>query len=49
MGTFKELVEDAKLMHDLERRWVNRVTAEITQEVGVLFKYEHIHAHARKE
>jgi hypothetical protein len=36
-------------MHQLERGWMNRVAAEIAQEVGVFFQDNHLHACARKK
>jgi hypothetical protein len=36
----QELVKQAQLVHDLERRGVDRIAAEIAQEVGVFFENE---------
>jgi hypothetical protein len=40
MGSLQEFFEDAELMHDLERRRVNRITAEVTQKIAMLFENE---------
>jgi hypothetical protein len=40
----QELVEQAQLVHHAQRRWVDRVAAEITQEVGVLLEHDNVHA-----
>jgi hypothetical protein len=31
-------------MHQLERRGMNRVSAKITEKIGMLFQHDHIHA-----
>src|SRR5579863_2086430 len=38
MGTSQELVQNAELVHKLERRGMDGVAAEITQEILVLFE-----------
>src|SRR5208283_130196 len=43
MRPLQKIIKEAELMDDFERRGVNRVAAEITQEVCVLFKNEHRH------
>src|SRR5262249_49007997 len=47
--TRQELVERPQLVHDLERRRVDRVAAEVAEEVAVLFEHEHVHAGAGQE
>jgi hypothetical protein len=49
VGTREEFVKQPKLVHDLERRGMNRVAAKITQEISVLFEDDDIHAHARQQ
>src|SRR5271154_3999395 len=39
VANFEELVEQAELIHQLQRGGVDGVTAEIAKEVLVLFKY----------
>src|ERR1700758_3766283 len=46
---FQELNQNAEFIHYLKRRRMNRVSAEISQEVGVSFKHNYIHSHARKK
>src|SRR5208282_1028986 len=38
MRSLQEFIEDAELIHDLERRRVDRIAAEVAQEVGMLFE-----------
>ena len=40
----QKIIEDAELVHDFERRGVNRVAAEVAQEVGVLFEDQDVDA-----
>jgi hypothetical protein len=40
----QELVEEAELAKDLERRGMNGISAEITEEIGMLL--EHLHGAA---
>ena len=42
-------VEHAELIEDFHRRGVDRVTAEIAEEVGVLFEHPHGAAGAREQ
>src|SRR5271155_3308001 len=49
MRAFQQLIEDAEFIHDIERGWMNRVAAEIAQEIRMLLKNAHVHAHARQE
>jgi len=46
MRTLQEFIQKTEFVHDIQRGWMNRVSAEIAQEIGMLFKYERIHAHA---
>src|SRR5271156_1725787 len=46
---FQEVIEDAEFMQDIERRWMNCVAAEIAQEISMLLKNAHVHAHARQQ
>ena len=45
----QELVEQAELVDQLERRGMDRVAAEIAQEVGVLLEHDHVDAGARQK
>ena len=45
----KEIIEKSQLVHDLHGRGVDGVAAEVTQEVGVLFEHDGLHARAREE
>ena len=38
--TLQKLVEQPQLAHDLECRGVDRIPAEVAQEIGVLFENE---------
>ncbi len=38
VGLLEELLEEAELVHDFQRRGMNGVPAEIAQEIGVLFE-----------
>src|ERR1700761_7432552 len=40
----EQVVEDAELVHDLERGGVDRVAAEIAEEVAVLFQDDDVDA-----
>jgi hypothetical protein len=42
-------IQQAKLVHDLERRGMDRVTAEITQEIRVLFQHHDVDAGAGEQ
>lgn len=37
-----ELLQPSQLMHQLQGRWMNGVSAEVTQEVGVLLQHDHV-------
>src|SRR5881396_2082183 len=45
----QERLEQAELVHDLERGGMDRVAAEVAQEVGVLLQHDHVDAGARQE
>ena len=45
----EELVEQAELVHDLQRRGVDGVAAEVAQEVGVLLEHDDVDAGAREQ
>ena len=38
VGLLEELTEEAELVHNFERRGMNGISAEIAQEVGMLFE-----------
>jgi hypothetical protein len=40
MRDAQEIIEEAELIHEFERGWVNGVAAEIAEEVGVFFEDE---------
>ena len=42
MGQPQELVQKPKLAHELERRWMDGIAAEVAQEIGVLLQHDHI-------
>ena len=45
----QELVEQPEFAKQLQRRGVNRVAAEIAEEVGVLLEHLHLAAGAREQ
>ena len=49
MRQLQELIEQAKLVHDLERRGMDGVAAEVAQEVGVLLQHHDIDAGAGEQ
>src|SRR5437667_1266436 len=49
MRALQELVQNTEFMHNLECGWMDRVTTELTQEIGMLFEYENIDARPRKK
>src|SRR5436190_3598485 len=49
MRLFQEFVEQAELMHQLERRRMNCVAAKIPVEIGMLFKDSDGHASSREQ
>src|SRR5579885_906352 len=44
MRQSEKFFEEAKLVHQFKRRWMNRVAAEVAQEIGVLLQYDCIDA-----
>ena len=49
MRTFKELLQNTKLVHDFVGGGMNSVSAEITQKVVMLLEYDDVHARPRKQ
>ena len=49
MRALEEIVENAELVHDLERRGMDGVAAEIAQEIGVLLQHHDIDAGAGQQ
>ena len=49
MRQLQELVEQAQFVHELERRGMNRVAAEIAEEIGVLLQHHDTNARARQQ
>ena len=49
MGQPEELIEQAELAHELERRGVNGVAAKIAQEVAMFLQHHHIDAGTREQ
>ncbi len=47
--TLEEVIEDAELVHHLERRGMDGVAAEVAQEIGVLFQHHDIDAGAGEQ
>src|SRR5690606_25580067 len=45
----RQLVERAELVYQLERRRMDRVTAEVAEEVGMLLEHDHVDVRAREE
>ena len=45
----EEFVEQAELVHHLERRGMDRVAAKVAQEVGVLLQHHDVDAGARQQ
>ena len=45
----EEFIEQAELVHHLERRGMDGVAAEVAQEVGVLLQHHHVDAGARQQ
>src|SRR5688572_2432763 len=45
----EERLEQAKLVHDLQRRGMDGIAAEIAQEVRMLFEHGHLDAGAREQ
>ena len=49
MRALEEIVEHAELVHDLERRGMDGVAAEVAQEIGVLLQHHDIDAGAGQQ
>jgi hypothetical protein len=49
MRPFEALIEQAELVHDLERGGMDGVAAEIAQEIGVLLEHHHLDAGAGEQ
>ena len=49
MRALEEIVENAELVHDLERGGMNGVAAEIAQKIGVLLQHHDIDAGAGQQ
>ena len=49
MRQLEELIEQAELVHQLERRGVDGVAAEIAQEIGVLLQHHDVDAGAGQQ
>ena len=49
MRQLQEIIDEAELMHDLKRRRVDGVAAEIAEEVSVLFKNDDTDSGARQQ
>ena len=46
---FQEFVEQPKLVHQFERRGMDGVAAEVTQEIGVLLQHDNVDAGAGEQ
>ena len=49
MRPLEELVEQPELVHDLERRGMDGVAAEVAEEIGVLLQHRHLDAGAGEQ
>ncbi len=49
MRQLQELIDQAQFEHQLERRRMNRVAAEIAEEIGVLLQHHDLNAGARQQ
>ena len=49
VGQLEKSLREPNLVEDLERRWMDRVPSEITEEVRVLLEHEHVDAGARQK
>src|SRR5579862_2785967 len=45
----QELIERAKFMHEFESRRMDRVAAEIAEEIGMFFEHDDVDASARQK
>ena len=48
-GTASNVVAEPELVHEVERRRVNRVAAEVAEEVGVLLEHDDVDPAARQQ
>jgi hypothetical protein len=46
--TFQELLKEPELMHQLERRRMNRIATKVAQKIGMLLKNRDLDARARE-
>ncbi len=44
VGSFEEFIQNAELVHDFESGRMNRIAAEIAEEVGMLLQHDYIDA-----
>ena len=49
MRQLEKFIEQAELVHHLQRRWMNGVAAEIAQEVSVLFRHDDGNTSSRQQ
>src|SRR3546814_1793727 len=49
VGQLEKLIEQAELVHDLQRRRMDGVAAEVAQEIGMLLEHDHIEARAGEQ
>ena len=49
MRQLQEFIDQAEFEHQLERRGMNRVAAEIAKEIGVLLQHHDVNAGARQQ
>ena len=49
MRQLQQIVETAEVMHQLEGRGMDRVAAEIAEEIRVLFQHLHLAARSREQ
>ena len=49
MRQLQELVDQTEFEHQLERRGMNRVAAEVAKEIGVLLQHHDLNAGARQQ
>ncbi len=49
MRQLEKFVEQAELVHELERRRMHGIAAEIAEKVRVLFQHHHANARARQK
>src|SRR6266403_1429376 len=49
MRLFQKFVEQAEFVHQLQRRWMNSIPAEIAKEIGMFFQNDYGHARPGKQ